>query len=31
MEFKDGKLEIKRVKPEGKNEIDFADFIKTTN
>ena len=29
METKDNKLEIKRVKPEGKNEMSFADFSKT--
>lgn len=30
MELRDGKLEIKRVKPEGKNEISFEIFSRKT-
>ena len=29
MELKDGKLEIKKVKPEGKNDMSFYLFSKT--
>ena len=31
MEFQNGRLLIKKVKPEGKNEMSFADFLKGNN
>ena len=29
MELKDGKLEIRRVKPESKNEMSFTNYAKS--